>query len=155
YAISCDCAIRDLSESGAQMRLPSSQALPPTFALIHILEGAAFEAEVAWRRGDLAGVKFLQRHDLREAVPRDLLPLRNVWLALAPAEQSFGRPSDRHLSPELDHPPRRDAIEVGRVGRILHQEDEQLVLPQRHARLRRGHHRAPAEEEAGGHDVYL
>lgn len=85
YAISCDCAIRDLSESGAQLRLPSSQALPPTFALIHILEGAAFEAEVAWRRGDLAGVKFLQRHDLREAAPRDLLPLRNVWLALAPA----------------------------------------------------------------------
>lgn len=85
YAISADCAIRDLSENGAQLRAPASQALPPSFALIHILEGVAFEAELAWRRGDLAGVKFVERHDLKVPVSRDLLPLRNIWLALAPA----------------------------------------------------------------------
>jgi hypothetical protein len=85
YAISADCAIRDLSETGAQLRLPSSQALPPSFALIHILGGTAFEAALAWRKGDLAGVKFLTRHDLKVAGPRELLPLRQVWLALAPS----------------------------------------------------------------------
>lgn len=85
YAISADCAIRDLSEAGAQLRVPASQALPPDFALIQILEGVAFEAELAWRRGDLAGVKFVNRHDLKTPGARELLPLRNVWLALAPA----------------------------------------------------------------------
>ena len=85
YAISTDCAIRDLSETGAQLRLPATQALPPTFALIHILDGAAYEAALAWRKGDLAGVKFLATHDLKAPGPRDLLPLRQIWLALAPS----------------------------------------------------------------------
>jgi hypothetical protein len=85
YAISADCAIRDLSEIGAQLRLPATQALPPSFALIHVLEGTAFEAALAWRKGDLAGVKFLAAHDLKSAGSRELLPLRQVWLALAPS----------------------------------------------------------------------
>lgn len=85
FAISADCAIRDLSESGAQLRLPATQALPPTFALIHILDGTSFEATLAWRKGEFAGVKFLGKHDLKAPGPRDLLPLRQIWLALAPS----------------------------------------------------------------------
>lgn len=85
YAISADCTIRDLSETGAQLRLPPTQALPPSFALIHILEGTAYEAALAWRKGDLAGVKFLTSHDLKVPGARELLPLRRVWLALAPS----------------------------------------------------------------------
>lgn len=85
HAISADCAIRDISETGAQLRLPATQALPPTFALIHILEGCAYEAVLAWRKGEFAGVKFLTRHDLKVAGPRELLALRQVWLALAPS----------------------------------------------------------------------
>lgn len=85
YAISADCTIRDLSEAGAQLRLPAAQALPPSFALIHVLDGTAFEATLAWRNGDLAGVRFLAAHDLKSPGPRELLPLRQVWLALAPS----------------------------------------------------------------------
>lgn len=85
YAITTDCAIRDLSEHGAQLRLPVAQALPPTFALIHILDGTAYEAALAWRKGEFAGVKFLTSHDLKTPGPRELLALRRVWLALAPS----------------------------------------------------------------------
>lgn len=85
YAISADCAIRDLSETGAQLRLPITQPLPPTFALIHVLDGSAYEAALAWRKGEFAGVKFLTKHDLKEPGRRELLPLRLIWLALAPS----------------------------------------------------------------------
>jgi hypothetical protein len=85
YAISADCTIRDLSETGAQLRLSATQALPPSFALIHILSGTAYEAALAWRKAELAGVKFLAAHDLKTPGPRELLPLRQVWLALAPS----------------------------------------------------------------------
>lgn len=84
-AISADCAIRDLSESGAQLRLPATQVIPARFSLIHILGGEAYEASLAWRRGDLAGVKFHARHDLRSAGAPELFDLRQIWLALAPA----------------------------------------------------------------------
>ncbi|HEX2560199.1 PilZ domain-containing protein [Phenylobacterium sp.] len=85
HAISADCTIRDLSETGAQLRLPATQALPPTFALVHVSEGTAYEAALAWRRDDLAGVKFMTKHDLKASVPRELMPLRQTWLALAPS----------------------------------------------------------------------
>ena len=41
--------------------------------------------------------------------------------------------SHRDLRAQLHHPAGGDVEEVGGVGGVLHQEDEQLVLPQRHA----------------------
>ena len=83
-AISTDCTIRDISETGAQLRVPATQALPNEFALIHVLDGIAYQATLAWRRGDLAGVHFEARHDLRVAGAPELFHLRQIWLALAP-----------------------------------------------------------------------
>ncbi|HEY9219136.1 MAG TPA: hypothetical protein VIO94_13890 [Phenylobacterium sp.] len=84
-AISADCTIRDLSADGAQLRLSSAQPIPQTFSLIHVTEGVAYEASLAWRRGDLAGVKFSASHDLKTPGARELFDLRQIWLAIAPA----------------------------------------------------------------------
>lgn len=83
--ISVDCTIRDLSETGAQLRVPATQALPTTFTLIHILDGVAYEASVAWRRGDQVGVKFTASHNLKRPVEPEMFHVRQIWLALAPS----------------------------------------------------------------------
>jgi hypothetical protein len=84
-AISADCAIRDLSDTGAQLRITATQPLPSQFTLIHINEGIAYEASLAWRRDDLAGVHFSATHDLKVAADPTLFDVRQIWLALAPS----------------------------------------------------------------------
>jgi hypothetical protein len=84
-ALSVDCTIRDLSETGAQLRVPADQPLPSTFHLIEVRDGLAFEASIAWRRDDLVGVRFAANHDLTQAVDGELKHLRRIWLAIAPA----------------------------------------------------------------------
>jgi hypothetical protein len=85
HALSTDCVIRNLTEAGAMLRVPDSQAIPETFTLLHIPAGYAFEAKLSWRRGDLIGAEFRSRQDLKGAVGEEYRALRNVWLALAPA----------------------------------------------------------------------
>jgi hypothetical protein len=85
YAITLDCVIRNLTESGAMIRVPASQPIPDTFALLHVPGGIAFEAKLSWRRGDDAGAEFIARHDLKGAVEDEFKALRAVWAALAPA----------------------------------------------------------------------
>lgn len=85
YVISVDCGIRDLSESGAQIRVSASQPLPGRFVLIHILDGLAFDANLAWRRGEFAGVKFNARHNLKGDIEGELRSIKAIWTALAPA----------------------------------------------------------------------
>lgn len=86
HAMSFDCAIRNLTESGAMLRVPSIQAIPESFTLLHVNAGIAFDAKLQWRRGDDAGCEFLGRHDLKNGqVEDDYRALRQVWLALAPS----------------------------------------------------------------------
>ena len=85
YVISFDCGIRNLSRGGAQLRLAPTQPLPARFALLDVAEGLAFEANLTWRRGELAGVTFSAVHNLRGDVSDELKPLRGIWAAIAPA----------------------------------------------------------------------
>ncbi len=59
-AITFDCILRDLSESGARLKLPASLAVPPTFYLLEVRNGDLWEAQVAWRRYPEIGVTFLR-----------------------------------------------------------------------------------------------
>ena len=52
----------------------------------------ALKAALAWRKGEFAGVKFLTSHDLKTPGPRELLALRQVWLALAPSVEQGESP---------------------------------------------------------------
>lgn len=85
HVISVDCGIRNLTSTGAMLRVPADQALPPVFALLQVSEAVAFDARLTWRRGDTLGVKFEGSHDLRGAVDEEFRALRAIWAALAAA----------------------------------------------------------------------
>lgn len=85
HAMSLDCMIRNLTESGAMLRIQAGNAIPDHFTLLHVNGGMAFEAKLSWRRGDDAGAEFLSRHDLKGVVEEEYRALRHVWVALAPA----------------------------------------------------------------------
>jgi two-component system cell cycle response regulator len=55
--ITYDCAIRDMSETGARIRLQSdSIILPEQFELVFVADGLAYPATRKWRRGNEYGV---------------------------------------------------------------------------------------------------
>lgn len=85
HAMSLDCVIRDISDSGAKLRAPAGQAMPERFTLLNIPEGIACESRLVWRRGEDAGVQFVSRHDLRHSTDEAYRALRRVWAALAPS----------------------------------------------------------------------
>jgi PilZ domain len=53
-----DCVIRDMSQSGAKLRLQGSVHLPEMFDLLLVKDATIIPAKLAWRKGDLAGVVF-------------------------------------------------------------------------------------------------
>lgn len=85
HVISIDCGIRNLSENGAQVRVPPHQPLPAAVTLLHIAEALAFDASVTWRRGDLVGLRFSGSHNLRDNAADEFRSLRAIWAALAAA----------------------------------------------------------------------
>jgi hypothetical protein len=53
-----DCAIRDISDSGARLSVKSHRELPQKFDLLYVTEERLVPCEVRWRRGDRLGVRF-------------------------------------------------------------------------------------------------
>jgi hypothetical protein len=80
--ISPDCVIRDLSSSGARVRISAETDLPPTVRLLVIKEGLLFEANVAWRRDDQTGLVFVGQCDLRSDVDPARSGVRALWAQL-------------------------------------------------------------------------
>jgi hypothetical protein len=78
-----DCAIRDLSDTGARIRLADPLA-PNDPILIVLRSGVAHTARTAWRRGPDLGLEFLDSVDLTGPVPDRLAPLRRLWAAQLP-----------------------------------------------------------------------
>jgi hypothetical protein len=52
------CTVRDLSETGARLRVPQGQAVPARFDLLIDVDGFEAPCTVAWRRGEDVGVTF-------------------------------------------------------------------------------------------------
>jgi hypothetical protein len=95
--LTVDCAIRDLSEGGARIRISGPVALPSRLHLIEVKTGQAFDCEVAWRRMPEIGLRFLSPpHDLTHSDAPELKMLRRVWLE---ATGRYSRPdtSDRAI----------------------------------------------------------
>lgn len=53
------CVVRNLSETGAKLTLSESVALPTHFDLVIAQKNVAHRCELRWRRGEEAGVAFL------------------------------------------------------------------------------------------------
>ncbi len=52
------CAVRDLSDTGARLRVPQGQAVPSRFDLLIDADGFDAPCTVVWRRGEEVGVTF-------------------------------------------------------------------------------------------------
>jgi hypothetical protein len=81
--LSPDCTIRNLTDSGAQIRVATGQAIPDAFHLIEIRSGMAYRAEVAWRTPSAAGLKFSESIDLSQSSAAVPVHLRTLWLGCA------------------------------------------------------------------------
>lgn len=54
-----NCTIRDISDTGARLRMESSLTVPDTFELIIDIDGLEANCQVVWRSGSEVGIKFL------------------------------------------------------------------------------------------------
>ncbi len=78
--VTIDCLVRDMSATGARLRIEGSVTAPDTFELLIPLEGLEANCQVVWRSGADLGVKFL-------AAPRIVAAKRQqVICALTPAK---------------------------------------------------------------------
>ena len=82
-AFTPECAIRNITEHGAAVRLGAPDLmLPPQVSLIETGSGRAYDCKVVWQRSGFAGLAFTGMRDLRASGPGD--PLRRIWLDLLP-----------------------------------------------------------------------
>jgi hypothetical protein len=77
-----DCTIQNLADGGAKLKLAALQPLPETFMLVVVSDGVAADCKLLWREGELAGVRFEARHDLRRATDGPLKSLRDAWRSM-------------------------------------------------------------------------
>lgn len=75
------CTVRDISSTGARVRVEGSVSAPDTFDLVIHIDGLEASCEVVWRNGSEIGVRFL-------AAPRIVAAKRQqVINPLVPAEK--------------------------------------------------------------------
>ena len=55
--ITVACTVRDISETGARLRVEGSLTIPDTFELIIDMDGLEANCEVMWRKGNEVGGK--------------------------------------------------------------------------------------------------
>ena len=72
------CTIREISTSGARIGIAGAIVIPKAFFLIDHKRGTAFEAELVWRNGTQAGLRFHVAHDLTALSDPHLLYLRRL-----------------------------------------------------------------------------
>ena len=82
YAFWADCVLRDISQGGAKIQLPTVYVIPPRFVLLHYGAKLAFEAVRKWRRAEMLGMSFEARHDLTQTPDERMAPIHQAWVEL-------------------------------------------------------------------------
>lgn len=78
--VTLNCTVRDISATGAKLRVEGSVTAPDTFELLIPLDGMEANCEVVWRKEADIGVRFL-------GAPRTVAPKRaQVINALVPTQ---------------------------------------------------------------------
>ena len=85
-SFSSECVLRNVSQRGARIQVPSGGLFPPQLYLISARLPVAYEAEVIWRRGNQVGLKFLQSLDLSEGNKAAPHFVRQLYSELCPRE---------------------------------------------------------------------
>jgi len=81
FNISFRCSIRDISEGGARLSMPSGRLVPTNFWLISVTAGMAFQAMTMWRRYPLVGLSLGEALELEEPMTRTARRLQRFWAA--------------------------------------------------------------------------
>lgn len=74
-----NCVVRDLSETGARLKLDLPGDLPTTFHLIWVADRAVLEVEAVWRSQGEMGVKFLSKHNIQGRLSSELAAVCRAW----------------------------------------------------------------------------
>lgn len=64
-SISMEVVLRDMSDTGAKLKLKENDVLPDSFHLYVELDGINVECEVVWRRGLEIGAKFVSEVEIK------------------------------------------------------------------------------------------
>lgn len=73
------CLVTDQSGAGMRLRLDRGIALPRTVVIVDVAAGLAIEADVAWTKGQEAGLKRKGQASLRGLVPARLAAARAAF----------------------------------------------------------------------------
>lgn len=76
-----DCAVRDLSDFGARIKLRAGHDIVAPIALLVAMTGVAYDCDVAWRKGEEIGLSFTRRLNLNEPTLEIEKTARRLWLA--------------------------------------------------------------------------
>lgn len=74
------CVLVDQSSQGGRIRLNRNLVLPKVVMVIDIAQGVAIEAQVAWQKGQEAGLKRIGQASLRGLIPSRLAAARDAFL---------------------------------------------------------------------------
>jgi hypothetical protein len=77
--VTLECLVRDISATGARLKVQGSVSAPDSFELLIPLDGLEANCQVVWRSGPHLGVKFL-------GSPRMIAKRTQVFNALTPAK---------------------------------------------------------------------
>jgi hypothetical protein len=77
------CTIRDVSATGARVKLKASEFLSRPVYMVIAKTGAAFQAEIAWSRDGELGLAFKGRLDLAAPKTELEVAMARLWKAAA------------------------------------------------------------------------
>jgi len=83
-AYSYECVVRDVSEGGARIEIPSAHLIPRRFYFLSSKEEIAHDCELVWRTRMMAGIKFRQSIQLATCKDPKLRYLRQIAAELCP-----------------------------------------------------------------------
>ena len=78
-AFTLDCVLRDISDGGARITLPTGQAVPDIFYLMDLRSGVAFQVQVVWRSYPQIGVRFAHEYGDQSPSNPHVQVLRSIW----------------------------------------------------------------------------
>jgi hypothetical protein len=73
------CVVRNLSDTGACLKLDDPTAIPAEFYLIWLADRAVLKAEAVWRSKGELGVRFLSKHDIQGRLTSELAAICRAW----------------------------------------------------------------------------
>ena len=80
--LSIDCVIRDISDHGARIAVPSAAwKAPKEIHLLSLREGKVYSGAVVWNRGRYLGLNFSQVQQAEAITDPMLAPIKMAWAA--------------------------------------------------------------------------